>query len=61
MLFLLCFIFYLKAISKYKHPKEVTPMGKLTEGFLCYEFEGLIHGRTYFQNFTVVFAGPYHG
>ena len=26
-----------------KHPKEVTPRGKLTEGFLCYEFEGLIH------------------
>ena len=24
-----------------------------TEGFLCYEFEGLIHGGAYFRNFTV--------
>ena len=23
------------------------------EGFLCYEFEGLIHGGAYFRNFTV--------
>ena len=27
--------------------------GDLTEGFLCYEFEGLIHGGAYFRNFTV--------
>ena len=27
--------------------------GLLTEGFLRYEFEGLIHGRAYFRNFTV--------
>ena len=25
----------------------------LTEGFLRYEFRGLIHGGAYFQNFTV--------
>ena len=25
----------------------------LTEGFLRYEFEGLIHGGAYFRNFTV--------
>ena len=28
--------------------------GDLTEGFLRYWFEGLIHGRAYFQNFTVI-------
>ena len=27
--------------------------GDLTEGFLRYRFEGLIHGRAYFRNFTV--------
>ena len=27
--------------------------GALTEGFLRYEFGGLIHGGTYFRNFTV--------
>ena len=27
--------------------------GDLTEGFLRYEFGGLIHGAAYFRNFTV--------
>ena len=27
--------------------------GHLTEGFLHYEFGGLIHGGAYFRNFTV--------
>ena len=27
--------------------------GNLTEGFLCYEFGGLIFGGAYFLNFTV--------
>ena len=27
--------------------------GDLTEGFLCYEFVGLIQGGAYFRNFTV--------
>jgi len=27
----------------------------LTEGFLRYEFEGVIHGGAYFRNFTVVY------
>ena len=27
--------------------------GILTEGFLCYEFGGLMHGCAYFRNFTV--------
>ena len=26
-----------------------------TEGFLCYEFGGLIHGGAYFRNFTVFY------
>ena len=28
--------------------------GDLTEGFVRYEFGGLIHGGAYFRNFTVV-------
>ena len=28
--------------------------GDLTEGLLCYEFGGLIHGGAYFRNFTVL-------
>ena len=28
--------------------------GDLTEGFLRYEFEGLVHGGAYFRNFTVL-------
>ena len=27
--------------------------GDLTEGFLCYDFGGLINGGAYFRNFTV--------
>ena len=27
--------------------------GDLTEGFLCYQFRGLIFGGAYFRNFTV--------
>ena len=37
--------------------------GDLTEGFLHYEFGGLIHGGAYFRNFTVVlflFLPPIH-
>ena len=30
--------------------------GDFTEGFLCYEFRGFIHGGAYFRNFTVVLA-----
>ena len=46
----LCFTLYLRAISKYKPPKW---RGDLTEGFLRYEFGGLIFGGAYFRNFTV--------
>ena len=52
---LLCFTLHLRAISKYK---PLPPggggayiwSGDLTEGFLRYEFGGLIFGRAYFRN-----------
>ena len=50
------FSLYLRAISKYKPSGGRGPYirrGDLTEGFLRYEFEGLIHGGAYFRNFTV--------
>ena len=43
--FLLCFTLYLRAISKYKPPRGlIFRRGDLTEGFLRYEFGGLIFG-----------------
>ena len=54
-----CFVLrynYLRANSKYKTPP---PRGAyirrddLTEGFLRYDFGGLIFGGAYFRNFTV--------
>ena len=49
---------YLRALSKYKPPGAYIRRGDLKEGFLRYEFEGLIFGgaytwRAYFRNFTV--------
>ena len=44
---------YLRALSKYKPPGAYIRRGDLTEGFLRYEFEGLVHGGAYFRNFTV--------
>ena len=38
---LLCFTLYLRAISKYKLPRELILGGDLTEGLLRYEFGGL--------------------
>ena len=57
--FLLCFTLYLRTISK---SKAYIWRGDLTEGFLLYEFGGLIfggliHGGVYFRNFTVLTAG----
>ena len=45
--FLLCFILYLGALSKYKPPGAYIRRGDLTEGFLRDEFEGLIFGGAY--------------
>ena len=60
--FLLCFTLYFRAISKYKPAGGMKRWGggdyiwrgDLTEGFLRYEFGGLIFGGAYFQNFTVL-------
>ena len=40
--FLLCFTLYLRPISKYKAPGAYIRRGDLTEGFLRYEFGGLM-------------------
>ena len=42
-----CFTLCLRAISKYKPPGAYIWRGDLTEGFLCYEFGGLIFGGAY--------------
>ena len=45
---MVCFTLYLTTISKYKPPRGVTfRRGDLTEGFLRYEFGGLIFGEAY--------------
>ena len=45
--FLLCFTLYSRANSKYKPPRggAYIRRGDLTEGFLRYDFGGLIFGR----------------
>ena len=46
--FLLCFTLYSRANSKYKPPQGAyIRRGDLTEGFLCYDFGGLIFGGAY--------------
>ena len=61
--FLLCFTLYFRAISKYKPAGGMKGRGgggdyiwrgDLTEGFLRYEFGGLIFGGAYFRNFTIL-------
>ena len=47
------FILNLRAISKYKLPRAYIRRVDLTEGFLRYEFRGLIHGGAYFRTFRV--------
>ena len=51
MPFLLCFILYLRAISKYKFPGPYIWRGDLTEGFLRYEFVGAYFWRGLFSEF----------
>ena len=57
---MLCLNLYFRAISKYKPPQGAYIWrGNVAEGFLCYEFvgliylEGLIEGGAHFPNFTV--------
>ena len=55
-MFLLRFTLYLRAISEYKPLGGLYIYiwtGDLAEGFLRYEFGGLILGGAYFRNFTV--------
>ena len=55
--FLLCFTLYSRANTKYKSPGGrgggYIRWGDLTDGFLHYDFGGLIIGGAYFRNFTV--------
>ena len=44
---LFCFIFNLRAISKYKAPGAYIWRGDITEGFLRYDFGGLIFEVAY--------------
>ena len=48
-----CFILTLSVISNYKPPGAYIRRVNLREGYLRYEFRGLIHGGAYFRNFTV--------
>ena len=60
--FLPCITLCLRAISKYKPPRGAYIWrGDLTEGFLRYEFGGLIFGGPYtnLRNFTVMETRPY--
>ena len=52
--FALFYFVKLRTISKYKTPGGAYIWrGDLMEGFLRYEFGGLIHGGAYFRSFTV--------
>ena len=50
---LLCFTLYLRQFLSTSPRGACIWRGLLTEGFLRYEFGGLIHGGAYFWNFTV--------
>ena len=53
------FYFVFEGNFKYKPPGAYIWRGDLTEGFLRYEFGGLIFGGAYFRNFMVLdFALP---
>ena len=53
-IFLLCFDFVFEGNFQAQAPWEAYIWrGDLTEGFLRYEFWGLIFGGAYFRNFTV--------
>ena len=45
--FLLCFTLYLKAVFQVQAPQAYIRRGDFMEGFLCYEFGGLIFGGAY--------------
>ena len=51
--FLLCFTLYSRPIPITRPRGAYIPGGDLTEGYLSYHFEGLMHGGAYVRNFTV--------
>ena len=53
----LCFTLYLRAISKHKPRWGLYLEGQFNRGFFGLRVGGLIHGRAYFQNFTVCQRG----
>ena len=56
--FLLCFTFVFENKFHVQAPRGTyIRRGDLTEGFLRYDFEGLMHGGAYFRNFTVLSSG----
>ena len=60
----LCFTLYLTDISKNKPPAELIFGGAIERRVFCVTslgglyLEGLIHGGTYFRNFTVFCSDP---
>ena len=57
---LLCFILYLRPISKYKLPGAYIQMADLTAGFCVtslggLHLEGLTHAGIHFRNFTLIY------
>ena len=58
--FFLCFTFVFEGNFQIQAPGGAYIWkGDFTEGFLRYEFGGLIHGGAYFRNFTVFFKDVY--
>ena len=60
----LCFTLYLRAISKFKSSGgggggAYIWRGVSTEGFLRYDFIGLMFGGAYFRNFKVLIVTPH--
>ena len=49
------FALYLRVIFQVQAPGAYIWRGDLMEGFLHYQFGGLIQGGAYFWNFTVIF------
>ena len=52
--FLLCFILYLREISKYKLPRAYIRKGRCNGRFFALRVWGLIFGGASFRNFTVL-------
>ena len=51
---MLCFTLYSRVNSKYKPPGGLYLGGDLTEGFLCYDFGGLVFSEFYVSYLAVI-------